>query len=93
MVEYEPGELDELQLAYALSIHKSQGSEFPCVVIPMSTQHYVMLERSLIYTAITRARKLVVLVGDPRALELAVQRQENRRRFTGLRSLAGNVRG
>lgn len=85
LVAYEPGELDELQLAFALSIHKSQGSEFPCVVIPMSTQHFVLLERSLLYTAITRARKLVVLVGDPKALALAVRRQENRRRFTRLR--------
>ncbi len=82
---YEPGELDELQLAYALSIHKSQGSEFPCVVIPMSTQHFVLLERSLLYTGITRARRLVVLVGDPKALALAVQRQSNRRRYAGLR--------
>jgi len=87
LIEYEPGELDELQLAYALTIHKSQGSEFPCVIIPVSTQHYVLLERSLIYTAITRARKLVVLVGDPRALTLAVSRQESRKRWTGLRSL------
>lgn len=85
LVAYEPGELDELQLAYALSIHKSQGSEFPCVVIPMSTQHFVLLERSLLYTGITRARRLVVLVGDPKALALAVQRQSNRRRYAGLR--------
>ncbi len=86
IVDYEPGELDELQLAYALTIHKSQGSEFPCVVIPLSTQHYVLLERSLLYTAITRAKRLVVLVGDPKALSLAVRKQENRRRFTGLRA-------
>jgi exodeoxyribonuclease V alpha subunit len=92
IVDYEPGELDELQLAYALTIHKSQGSEFPCVVIPLSTQHYVLLERSLLYTAITRAKRLVVLVGDPKALSLAVRKQENRRRFTGLRAeLAGNA--
>jgi exodeoxyribonuclease V alpha subunit len=84
LIEYEPGEMDELQLAYALTIHKSQGSEFPCVIIPVSTQHYVLLERSLIYTAITRAKKLVVLVGDPRALSLAVGRQESRKRWTGL---------
>ena len=91
LVIYEPGELDELQLAYALTIHKSQGSEFPCVVIPLTTQHYVLLERSLLYTAITRAKRLVVLVGDPKALSLAVRKQENRRRFTGLRAeLAGN---
>ncbi len=87
LVTYEPGELDELALAYALSIHKSQGSEFPCVVIPVSTQHYILLERSLVYTAITRAKKLVVLVGDPKALEMAVQRQQSRRRWTGLREL------
>ncbi|MBB5032706.1 SF1B family DNA helicase RecD2 [Prosthecobacter vanneervenii] len=89
IVAYEPGELDELQLAYALSIHKSQGSEFPCVIIPVSTQHYVLLERSLIYTAITRAKKLCVLVGDERALSLAVSRQESRKRWTGLRGMIG----
>ena len=86
-VGYEPGELDELQPAYALTIHKSQGSEFPCVIIPMSTQHYVLLERSLIYTAITRAKKLCILVGDERALSLAVSKQESRKRFTGLRGM------
>jgi exodeoxyribonuclease V alpha subunit len=84
LVEYEPGELDELQLAYALSIHKSQGSEFPCVLLPVSKQHYAMLERSLIYTALTRAKKLAVLIGDPAALEMAVRRQSSRRRWTGL---------
>jgi exodeoxyribonuclease V alpha subunit len=87
LVAYEPGELDELQLAYALSIHKSQGSEFPCVIIPVSTQHYVLLERSLIYTAITRAKQLCVLVGDERAMSLAVSKQESRKRWTGLRRL------
>jgi exodeoxyribonuclease V alpha subunit len=86
-VVYEPGELDALQPAYAMTIHKSQGSEFPCVVIPISTQHFVMLERSLIYTAITRARQLVVLVGDPKALQLAVQKQASRRRWTSLAEL------
>jgi exodeoxyribonuclease V alpha subunit len=84
LVDYEPGELDELQLAYALTIHKSQGSEFPCVILPMSTQHFVLLERSLLYTAITRARRLVVIVGTKEALSLAVKKQETRRRFTGL---------
>lgn len=87
VVEYEPGELDELQPAYALTIHKSQGSEFPCVIIPVSTQHYVLLERSLIYTAITRAKKMCILVGDERALSLAVSKQESRKRFTGLRGM------
>ena len=82
---YEPGELDALRPAYAMTIHKSQGSEFPCVVLPVSTQHFVLLERSLIYTAVTRARRLVVLVGDENALRLAVQKQESRRRWTCLR--------
>jgi exodeoxyribonuclease V alpha subunit len=86
-VDYEPGEMDELALAYALTIHKSQGSEFPAVVMPVSTQHFVMLERSLFYTGITRARKLVVLVGDPKAFEIAVRKQTTRRRCTGLRHL------
>jgi exodeoxyribonuclease V alpha subunit len=85
LVDYDPGELDELQLAYALTIHKSQGSEFPCVILPMSTQHFVLLERSLLYTAITRAKRLVVIVGTKEALSLAVKKQETRRRFTGLR--------
>ena len=62
-VEYDFGDLDELALAYVLSIHKSQGSEFPCVVIPVHTQHYMMLQRNLLYTAVTRGKKLVVLVG------------------------------
>lgn len=84
---YEPGELDALRPAYAMTIHKSQGSEFPCVVIPVSTQHFVLLERSLIYTAVTRARRLVVLVGEEKALRLAVQKQESRRRWTCLRDL------
>ena len=86
-VLYEPGELDALQPAYAMTIHKSQGSEFPCVILPVSTQHFVLLERSLIYTAITRARKLVVLVGDEKALQLAVRKQESRKRWTALREL------
>jgi exodeoxyribonuclease V alpha subunit len=86
-VLYEPGELDALQPAYAMTIHKSQGSEFPCVILPVSTQHFVLLERSLIYTAITRARKLVVLVGDAKALQLAVRKQESRKRWTALREL------
>ncbi len=62
-VEYDFGDLDELSLAYALSIHKSQGSEYPCVVIPLHTQHYMMLQRNLLYTAVTRGKRLVVLVG------------------------------
>jgi exodeoxyribonuclease V alpha subunit len=72
-VEYEFGELDELSLAYAVSIHKSQGSEYPVCVIPVVMGHYMLLERKLIYTAVTRAKKLVVLVGSKKALALAVR--------------------
>jgi exodeoxyribonuclease V alpha subunit len=71
-VVYEFAQLDELVHAYAVSIHKSQGSEFPAVVVPVLTQHYVMLQRNLLYTAVTRARELVVLVGSPRAIAIAV---------------------
>ena len=83
---YESGELDELRLAYAITIHKSQGSEFPAVVIPVSTQHYMMLQRNLLYTGLTRGRKLVVLIGTREALQLAVRRADSRRRWTTLRA-------
>jgi exodeoxyribonuclease V alpha subunit len=84
-VEYDFGDLDELSLAYVLSIHKSQGSEFPCVVIPLHTQHYMMLQRNLLYTAVTRGKKLVILVGTKKALGMAVKRQDTSRRYTALR--------
>ena len=72
-IEYDFGELDELTLAYAISIHKSQGSEYEVAVIPVAMGHYMLLERKLIYTAITRAKKLVVLVGSKKALAMAVR--------------------
>ncbi len=84
-VEYDFGDLDELSLAYVLSIHKSQGSEYPCVVIPVHTQHYIMLQRNLLYTAVTRGKRLVVLVGTKKALALAVRRQDTARRYTALK--------
>ena len=84
-VAYDFGDLDEIALAYVLSIHKSQGSEFPCVVIPLHTQHYMMLQRNLLYTAVTRGKKLVVLVGTKKALSMAVRRQDTSQRFTALR--------
>ncbi len=84
LVEYDILELDNLALSYAITIHKSQGSEYPCVVIPLHTQHYMMLERNLLYTAITRGRKLVVLVGHPKALHIAVQRVGVHNRLTTL---------
>jgi len=83
-VMYDFRELDELVLSYAITIHKSQGSEYPCIIIPMHTQHYVLLQRSLIYTALTRAKKLVIVLGTKKALQLAVSRAESRQRTTTL---------
>ena len=83
-VIYGFGELDELVLAYATTIHKSQGSEYPAVVIPLVTQHYTMLARNLLYTGITRGKKLVVLVGQRRALAIAVKNRNARRRWSKL---------
>ena len=89
-VVYPFGELDELSLAYATTIHKSQGSEYPAVVIPLLMQHHVMLARNLLYTGVTRGKRLVVLIGQRRALELAVHNAGTRRRWTRLREwLAG----
>jgi exodeoxyribonuclease V alpha subunit len=85
VVEYEFNDLDELQLAYCTSIHKSQGSEYPAVVIPVHTQHFVMMQRNLLYTGITRGRKLVAVVGGRKALWLAVTRADQSRRFSLLR--------
>lgn len=82
IVRYEATELDELVLAYACSIHKSQGSEYPCVVIPLHTQHFTMLQRNLLYTAVTRGRKLVIIVGSARAIEIAIRTQTSGRRYT-----------
>jgi exodeoxyribonuclease V alpha subunit len=83
-VAYDFGDLDELALAYVLTVHKSQGSEYPCVVIPLHTQHFMMLQRNLLYTAVTRGKRLVVLVGTQKALGLAVRRQDTRQRCTAL---------
>jgi len=84
-IVYDFGDLDEIMLAYAVSVHKSQGSEYPAVVLPVSTQHYALLQRNLIYTAITRGRRLVVMVGTARALALAVHNNKTQHRFTHLR--------
>ena len=72
-VPYDFGELDELVLAYATTVHKAQGSEYPAVVIPVTTQHYPMLQRNLLYTGVTRGRKMVVLLAQPKAVAIAVR--------------------
>ncbi len=90
-VTYSFGELDELVLAYATTIHKSQGSEYPAVVIPLATQHYPMLQRNLVYTGVTRGKRLVVIVGQRKALAIAVKGARIRRRWSKLREwLAGD---
>jgi exodeoxyribonuclease V alpha subunit len=83
-VRYDTAELDELVHAYACTIHKSQGSEYPAVVILMTTQHFKLLQRNLLYTAITRGRKLVVLVGSRKAVWIAIHNNEIRLRRTAL---------
>ncbi len=91
-VRYDFSELDELVLAYAVSVHKAQGSEYPAIVIPLLTQHYMMLQRNLLYTAITRARKLAIIVGSKKALAIAVNNNQTQKRFSLLRErLAGAV--
>jgi len=80
-VEFEFTDMDDVVPAYATTIHKSQGSEYPCVIIPILTQHYVMLQRNLIYTAITRGRRLVVLIGTPKALAIAINNNKTAQRF------------
>lgn len=83
-VAYDFGLLDELALAYAISVHKAQGAEYPCIVMPLLTQHYALLQRNLVYTGITRARRLVVLAGDRQALAIAVRNNTVADRYTGL---------
>ncbi len=89
-VSYDYGELDELVLAYAVSIHKSQGSEYPVVVIPLAMSHYVMLQRNLIYTGITRGKKLVIIIGSKKAMHFAVGNNQvaNRNTWLGHRCAA-----
>lgn len=84
LVEYNFDEASQLTLAYAITIHKSQGSEFPAVIIPVLTQHFVMLQRNLIYTGMTRAKKLLILIGSQKAVEIAVRNTRKRPRFSNL---------
>ena len=83
-VNYEYADLDELVLAYAISVHKFQGSECPCIVMPVHTSHFMLLQRNLLYTGITRGKKLVVFVGTPKALVIAVKNNEIQKRYTSL---------
>ena len=85
LVEYDFTELNELVLAYAITVHKSQGSEYPAVIIPVLTQHYLLLQRNLLYTAITRARRLVVIVGTSKALWIAIKNDKTVQRNTFLK--------
>ena len=83
-MRYEQNELDELVLAYASSIHKSQGSEYAAVIVLMHTQHYKLLQRNLLYTAITRGKKLVIVLGSSRAVGIAIRSNQLRERRTTL---------
>jgi exodeoxyribonuclease V alpha subunit len=83
-IVYDFGELDEISLAYAITIHKSQGSEFPAVVIPLAMQQYLLLQRNLVYTGMTRGKKLVILIGQKKALGMAVRNNRTENRFSGL---------
>ncbi|HKK83401.1 MAG TPA: ATP-binding domain-containing protein, partial [Atribacterota bacterium] len=85
IIEYDFSELNELVLAYAITVHKSQGSEYPVVIIPMLTQHFLLLQRNLLYTAITRARKMVIIVGTNKALWIAIKNNKTVKRNTFLR--------
>ena len=81
-VTYAQGEVEELQLAYAMSVHKSQGSEYSCVILLMVPSHYIMLQRNLLYTAVTRAKEKVLIVGTRTAIRTAVENDKTRRRYS-----------
>jgi len=84
-VVYESGDLRELVLAYACTVHKAQGSEFPCVILPIHTSHYPLLQRNLLYTGMTRGRKLVIVIGTKKALAIAIRNNRVVRRNTRLK--------
>ncbi len=91
LVTYDWNEVDELTLAYAISVHKAQGSEFPVVVMPIVPQHFMMLQRNLLYTAITRARNLCVLTGSRKAISMAIHNNKVARRYSALEWRLGKV--
>jgi exodeoxyribonuclease V alpha subunit len=84
VVSYELKDIDELAPAFAVSVHKSQGSEYPAIIMPVVTQHYMLLQRNLIYTALTRAKRLAVLIGGRKAVQIGVSREDSNKRFTHL---------
>jgi exodeoxyribonuclease V alpha subunit len=88
-IAYDYTDLGELVHAYTVSIHKAQGSEYPAVVIPILVQHYVLLQRNLLYTGVTRGKKLVVLVGTKKAMAITVRNSKTEKRFTRLRERLG----
>ncbi|MCL5073381.1 MAG: ATP-dependent RecD-like DNA helicase [Actinobacteria bacterium] len=87
IVAYDSYDLDEISLSYAISVHKAQGSEFKCVIIPILTSHYMLLQRNLLYTAITRAKEVVILIGSKKAIGMAVNKNIVEKRYTGLQEL------
>ena len=90
-IVYDVTELDELTLAYATTIHKAQGSEYPIVVMPFSMSHFVMLQRNLLYTGVTRAKKVLVLIGEKKAVYYAIKNEKTTERNTKLAKRLGNV--
>lgn len=93
LIRYDPASLSQLSLAYAVTVHRSQGSEFPCVVLALHDSHYTLLERQLVYTAITRAKRMLVVVGSRRALEMATRRTAGTRRMSKLKEQIGALLG
>lgn len=90
-VSYDLADLNEIGLAWAVTIHKSQGSEYPVVILPMFMQHYIMLSRNLLYTGLTRAKKLAILVGPKNAISMAVRQVKDKQRYTLLDRRLGGV--
>ena len=84
IIRYDFDEAEQLSLAYAITIHKSQGSEFPAVIIPVINQHYIMLQRNLLYTGVTRAKKLIILIGQKQSLQRCIENNRQSKRFTQL---------
>lgn len=90
-MDYSFEDADEVQLAYALTVHKSQGSEYPAVILAFHTQHYLLLQKNLLYTALTRARKLAIILGSKRAIAMAVRNQRQQERYTRLAERLKNI--